>query len=949
MWHVFTCVYESITEDRIAMSIDGDVTTKKIYINSDGTSVQSTSATTSSAATTTSVNTVFEGTNAEENAKKLGLTKEEYLNLLNNPAFLALKTEEEKVNFIKQYKADKQAGAAVAQQGETQTANTVPVAATATQTQTTAPAASMEAETQQQNVAAENANKAEENTVVSSDTEKYEVTEDTTLDEFFNSKEYSKLPADKMYKIYAEEYAKNKFLYQDSDQPRSIDEWDNLSDKERKSLIKDAKKELKKEYQTSDTKKKAFFERKMTELQAAHNLGISIKEFYAMRPAQQYESVAEYLNVVKAMSPGSMSKAEQAYFAVAETTLNAVKGKLKEQGYAYYDNVCYGDISEKIKENKINLGVAIQDYLETKEQDKSITPAEQRQLDMLRKHVSPEALKEFGKRYGEISLMEKEFNNSDFADSIDSTTSTATKAQIMANHVYEKYINTNPEYILQLIKDANECGQIENVVALRKVVKRNPKLTQMLSKQIDDQIAYNVKDQDICNNFGENIGGSIAAKIELDPAAGTKLAKVAYNTVNDENVAAIIKGIGNVDVQEVNEAGVDRTYAIKDVDNQRKSINAINNFGSETMKDYAAVNVDRAHEDIQNETLHLFVDENGRRAKLVIENETVTRMAVKAQTEGFKTLQTSVEKFLPKDEAINTLKTLADQIEKCDASNQLDMHKSITNGKYEELQEYAASNIHKYDKSVQAEALKETYNSGNQKAIEAANAQIDKCDPEAVKSIENEVKAQIKAMEERHSEEVSENVGNYLTQMDAAKDPEASDKWSAAEKTSRREEYKQIFMKADAATKFRMISKLQGVWQKEIITHIATYCPELLSSLISSMGPDLFQLQLTPEIKNQIMKEMLNIPDMQANALEYFKDNPNNFSSSIKSTCAELMMARKDPKLESPTMQEVLRAELYFMSEPDTLSGGKVSNREYYNNKSDLTFWKRDKYGNFIG
>ena len=292
---------------------------------------------------------------------------------------------------------------------------------------------------------------------------------------------------------------------------------------------------------------------------------------------------------------------------------------------------------------------------------------------------------------------------------------------------------------------------------------------------------------------------------------------------------------------------------------------------------------------------------------------------------------------------------MSDQIADCDVSNQLDMHKSITGSKYAEVQKHAASNIYKYDKSVQAEALNVTYDSGNAEAIEAANLQLDKYDKEALKSVSKEISMQLQAMEQRSTKLLAQKTGEYLVFMDAANDPAESEKWSVDDKNLKVAEYMQEFMKANPATKFKMISKLQGVWQAEIITHIATYCPEMLSSLISAMGSDLFQLQITPEVKNKIMQEMLRIPDMQADALKYFKDNPNGFSDDIKQTCAELMVARKDSALDNPVIKESFHSELY-MSSPDSFaSGGKISNREYYSNfRGNTTLWKRDKYGNFV-
>ena len=72
-------------------------------------------------------------------------------------------------------------------------------------------------------------------------------------------------------------------------------------------------------------------------------------------------------------------------------------------------------------------------------------------------------------------------------------------------------------------------------------------------------------------------------------------------------------------------------------------------------------------------------------------------------------------------------KILVDDICKYEVQNQAEAHNIVSSSKYSEVQEYAASNIHKLDESVQGEAIRITYETGNEKAISACESQLNQC------------------------------------------------------------------------------------------------------------------------------------------------------------------------------------------------------------------------------
>ena len=130
-------------------------------------------------------------------------------------------------------------------------------------------------------------------------------------------------------------------------------------------------------------------------------------------------------------------------------------------------------------------------------------------------------------------------------------------------------------------------------------------------------------------------------------------------------------------------------------------------------------------------------------------------------------------------------KDWANQVSDLYKENQLAIHEKLTNSKHDGIAETAAGNIHKYDKSVQTDALKATYNSGNDKAIQVAASniskmdvsvqaeaikvtfatnniqaieivllQVNKIDSAALASVKTEFDAQVAIMEEKHVQSI---------------------------------------------------------------------------------------------------------------------------------------------------------------------------------------------------
>lgn len=914
----------------------------------DGAQVQSTSSVAVQKTSDKSVN-VFDNKNVEESAKKLGLTAEQYLEIVNNPEFANLSLEEQ-VAYINKYKA------------EHNLVSTVPTQKTADIEAAVQPAAVAEAEVTAEEETFGNVTEAQ--TVAKTEqveTEKHQVYDFKKFNEIKNIREF--------VDVYVEEYAKNKFLYGDENNTKSLDEWNNLSEKQRKKLIGKADQEVRKTFGLKSNfawnnfdGKRRLIANAMVSLQTANDQGISLSSFKEYDYYDQQRLEEEYLEHVQTIDKEKLSERDNFAIIINATRLEAIHAKLGVESYS----LSVDETLQAANDKEINVASAIKDYLNNKNVKGEELSEEQLKVLTFLNKLNTGEMKIFGKRHGQRNnLLETYVNqfNKALTDSEDQ--SVKGQVDILTDKMFEK-CKDHPQELLMLYIEALETANVPLIEAMQEKAGRNEEFQKLLAESNLSDVAETIASRPAC--VGRFRANYVKNQKELASRAGKQVGQATGRMSKDLSAyfTRIAKFVNNSDDDsfkdrdfnkecvgispEIDQVVWKRGENIENPGTQGILVDDYMTYADTDSKIFAATRADNLHEDNQENAINKATEGEPEVTEAVIKDGTLTRLSSKAQVGTYATLQTRAEEQFPEKEAIELGKQLADQIPECAVENQLAMHKTAMGSKYEEVQTHAAGNVYKYDKSVQADAIKSVYETGNVKAIEAVNTQLSKCDAAAVQSVAKEVALQVAAMEERHAQEVATSVAKMTSDMDAARDPASSAKWSVETRQEKFAQYREYFVKATPLEKFRMISKLQGVWQKEVITHIATYCPELLSSLISSMGADLFQLQLTPEVKNKVMLEMLRVPDMQADALEFFKDNPNGFNANVKTTCAELLLDRKDSAIESQSIKNALPASALFTSEPDDFtSGGKVSNREYYGANEDLSFWKRDKLGRLMG
>lgn len=890
-----------------------------------------------------STNTVF-SEQLKKLAKELGITPEEYQALMNDPNLnFASKTPEEQLKFIQERKSatkpveTTQSGEQVSQPSTaaqpentvepTGSASPAETSVVAEQTAASAPTAAASAqETSVQNT--NNTKPSEEtdpNTVYKDDKEiKSEDFKDQNgMD--FDTAGYVKLKPGKMFDLYVEEYAKNKFLYSDSKNPKSVEDWNNLSEKEQKNLIKEAKAQAKKELRltrnitykngvnVTDNDKQAL-EMKMSLLQAANNQGRSIESVKNLSAIEQGALIAETLNMKNEAFPERLSVVEKKVLEEAKFNLEAVKASLaKQEGMKETaDNLCYDNVSKYIlsKENPkgVNLAKAQKDYLEAKQKNGEVlTEFETHRLEALNR-ISAEDMENFGSRIGTDSILTSEIKENKSLGKRYATAGTFEKAQLKANYAYRKY-KDQPEKLQELMADAIACGELEEAIALHGLCKRNEKMQQSVAASDNNDI-QNINAHNV-GNLGEHAGLVAAGNLKLEqsnPERAERFHKASLNSCTDEQMPSISASTAGSSIQSVQIATVDRSHEIKDEKTQAAVIDNIDAKSSEETKTYAALNAAKMLENNQLSALNLVRDSKSG-TEAIAKDGTFAKLAVNNQTKGYELTNNFIDKNFDGKEKIDILNDAADHISDADKTNQLDMHQKALNLGYSEVQEHVSKNIWKYDESVQSGALDATNATGNKKAIDAAMANYDKYSQDVQSN--PKYQSMQKETEVRKTQEVAQQVADFHVQYEKLTGMKASINLDAKNNPEQETKlaYMKAFLNASPQEQFKMLSKVPASWQGTVYSKMVTYCPQMLSSLVKQgYGKSILNTPgLSSDVIYKVINEMLasSSSDKKA-AVKFVKAHKSMFNESTLERAEEIAAANNTQKSKSYASQPML-------------------------------------------
>ena len=190
----------------------------------------------------------------------------------------------------------------------------------------------------------------------------------------FNKGEFIKLSPDKKANVIALELAKNKFLYSDSANPKTEEDWNNLTEEERQNLVKSSLEAVKKDKNglaklLTNYGKSSIADSTMTKIQAANMYGISLEDFQKLSQVEREEYVYDYLNTEKELADADgrqpeFTKSERDFWNRSNLLAESVNNYYKQKGIER--SVCPGDVSQVLREENLNLEQIQFDYLDNK-------------------------------------------------------------------------------------------------------------------------------------------------------------------------------------------------------------------------------------------------------------------------------------------------------------------------------------------------------------------------------------------------------------------------------------------------------------------------------------------------------------------------------------------------------------------------------------------------------
>lgn len=767
----------------------------------------------------------------------------------------------------------------------------------------------------------------------------------------FNHKAYSELSNKEKANVYALELAKNKFIFADKDNAKTAEDWDalpqeqqqKLVDAELKKLIKLDKKEL---FNEQDIK--IYFESSMRDLQAANYLGIDIEKYDKMNKGAQKVAVHDYLlDLSQAMGSSdlegdlaqnkNLTDTQKEYIRYQAVLSGAIDAALKEEGdQDVTDGVAFFRDEEEIEKlfntkfkdtTKVEF---ILKHLDSKLQSgQKLDESEQIVYDNLQKFTTTKAgqasLSKVKERknnpqekvdYGRLDALKK----SKYGEFFNKASNRVERRMAVNAYIRNELANLPKEEKAKAISELfDELANEDNIDLITDA-------QETVLKEADNELKAELAKQE--TGISPELNALNTAAFGEDEKVLTTLAEAQkeFEKTNPERAEAL--QLTSAELASEKQAAVlsdtysaaksekvqlrigQRAYSAKDVDVQARIINNAAQNSTENVRADLVKDADKLDDSIELDSMNNLIGQSKVVAKAANESEVITRFAKENQTPAFNSLKTHIENLFPEKEAIEQLNFLTDQIPKCHKDNQLDMHNSAMQSKYSEVQEHAASNISKLDASVQDAALQSVYNSGNEKALEAAVESIKYspvCAKEEIKNIVHSISV----------EEALFNNPNILSteEFSAVSAPDgmslkakiskgyalSNEEYASLTPQQKREYFVNYFKQLPIDKKIKLLSSIpDGAQKKSIYTMIARTDSNLFNAIIKDKdrANSLLGLGLPDDVNSQIaaVVRFLAISDIgfktiaekyeidldrdKSNGLKNYVTNPHGFDTS---------------------------------------------------------------------
>lgn len=637
----------------------------------------------------------------------------------------------------------------------------------------------------------------------------------------FDHKSYAELSTEQKFAVYAEELAKNKFIYAD---PKNPKDWNSLTDVQKQELIKAQSDAL-----TSRNGKNVFsgddvdkmLQYGMTKVQTANYLGVTLDELQSKEPDAVIKAVHNYVVELG----DKRTEGQQIYLREQEFASNALRDYAKKHNYEIGDATMTPD---KIKKHCETLGVNIYDvereYLENKKRQGALSDEDNERLEALTKldglvTAVQDKLKDGPVNYGRLA----EFEKTEFGKLYNSATITEEKIAYIMKYLKSQDVDVNfkAEFISELVQKDEKLGALLYNEFIGSSSKEDKlKIAQSKIGYMPEMNSWGV------NEFDEASTQALAQTQKeihkTDSKRAQRIAMMSQNNADGEHLvhlSAVHAGFGDVEVER-NLADRALNHDIVDIKQQQEILTNTFNMSSSEARIFAGTNIDRAYKEnqlplhnqaIKDKVVNDAMANDGTYSRYAKENQTA---ALSAQKQRFE------QDDYSKEDAIAGLNKLSDFIPDCDKDNQLAMHKEMMTSKYSEVQEHVAGNIKNYDPSVQNDAMNVVYQSGNEKAIEIAVSNIS-----GFKSPDVQQVALKQATMELADDEFQTKFANgTLSQAEILQ----------LSSSERRDYYINLFDKATATEKIKYLKELPAGRAKQTVYNlIGTYYKNLFVQMVS--------------------------------------------------------------------------------------------------------------------
>ena len=592
--------------------------------------------------------------------------------------------------------------------------------------------------------------------------------------------EYLKMPLKDKFNTYVTELAKNQFIY-NTENPQSLEAWKNLSDEERNKLISQLKQSFIEEnggeknlFGGNANAINVYLDDAMTELQTANWNQMSLEDLQSFSREEQTSMQYDYLRSLSIMAPeDQLSKSDKAYLEQEKRLSDALNYVLKQEDPSHEDVVfCPDDARNTLKQKNLTRSEVELAYLESKDPEK-LSKKEKlllKHLQYFKTSAGKEIIENAKANGSKNNQFMEAIKNSDYKEQYERAKTDKQKA-LVAYTFIKNSSKSDDEFkknVRMYFKSSGFDNIYEKSAFTRYLFSEGPQKEQNAVAETEEAQGYAAMNADTMNEQTQKVyTNTLNADIQKAKKTkdNNKLEKITENykhaleIVNPDNGIVLGENAYNSGVDDIGLAANKLRNRMSDVENVKRMVNSSIKNASE------AVNIDGV------KSLHLMkakeailpsMEDYGNMANVNVTKalaEVPSKLDVEMQKEAGEITFKAAYLLDDKDaEEVHTI--LADNIVECDASVQADMHKMISQSKFDSVVEHAADNIYKYDESAQKDAMKYTLETGNEKAIETAISNVDRCE-----GLKNETSA-APSNSESYDSQLAKDIKTYTTKIE---------------------------------------------------------------------------------------------------------------------------------------------------------------------------------------